>query len=254
MLIEYNMKKILLLILLTIFNFAVGKSQVCTPDSTMKGTGISPTVLPDGIIGQAYAVTVSLRVPKDSTIVYAGSTIPITVDSARVIYISNLPDTSFKYSCNSPTCTWAGGSFGCARLTGMPKSTHKNTYAVKVFVNSWLSSPSLPGTQFERIDSSTIDFKIPGGVNSVGELNSKLFFVASPNPANDRVFVYGLEINLNANYSMELTDVAGKTIQNFEPKAFGDIFEINLSDVSKGIYFLRISDNDKSGYQKLVIE
>jgi hypothetical protein len=27
-----------------------------------------------------------------------------------------------------------------------------------------------------------------------------LFFVASPNPANDRVFVYGLEINLNANY------------------------------------------------------
>ena len=248
------MKKIILLIILTIFNFAVGKSQVCTPDSTMKGTGISPNVLPDGIVGQPYAVTVSLKVPKDSTIMYAGSNIAITVDSARVIYISNLPDTSFKYSCNSPTCTWAGGSFGCARLTGMPKSIHMNMYAVKVFVNSWFSSPSFPGTQFERIDSSTIDFKIPGGINGIGELNTKLFFNASPNPANDKVFVYGLEVNPNVNYTMILTDVAGKTIKNLAPKAFGDVFEINVSDMSKGIYLLSVSDNDKMGYQKLVIE
>lgn len=248
------MKKIVLLTLLTIFNFAVGKSQICTPDTSMKGTGISPTVLPDGIVGQAYTVTVSLRVPKDSTIVYGGSTIPITVDSARVIYISNLPDTSFKYTCNSPTCTWAGGSFGCAKLVGMPKSTHKNTYAVKVFVNSWVSSPSLPGTQFERIDSSTIDFKIPGGINSIGELNTKLFFNVSPNPASDKLFVYGLEINPNANYTMILTDVAGKTIKSLAPKSFGDVFEINVSDVGKGIYLLRVSDSDKIGYQKLVIE
>lgn len=253
-LIDKDMKKIFLLTLLIIFNFAISKSQVCTPDISMTGTGISPTVLPNGIIGEAYSVTVSLKVPKDSIIRMNNSDIPVTVDSAKVIYINNLPDTSFKYECNRPNCTWIGGSFGCAKLSGMPKSTHFKSYAIKVYVNSWLSSPSFPGTQFERIDSSTIDFSIPGGVNGIDNINTKLYFNAYPNPAKDKIYIFGAEINPKTCYEISLMDISGKVVKSLTPKAFGDVFEIPIDDINKGVYLLKVSDTEKSSYQKMIIE
>ncbi len=245
------MKKIITVLFILAHSLLFSHAQVCTPDTTT--SGISPDKLPDATVGQTDSVVVSLKVPKDTSIVYNGNAVPVNIDSAQILYINNFPNPSFKYNCNIASCTWIGGTRGCVKLFGTPSNKDSSKYDIKIFVVSFISVPGLPGQQFTRIDSNTLTLNIKAA-NLVSELNNTLQYKVYPNPANEKIYVYGLDINTQQSYSFNIFDVTGKTLKTFVPKAFGDVFELNIADIPKGIYLLKISNEDKQSSTKIVIE
>ncbi len=73
-----------------------------------------------------------------------------------------------------------------------------------------------------------------------------------PNPANDKLFIQ-LDDTMNGMAIIEINDLTGKLIYNTSINADFKLQTIDISKVSKGIYYLRISNNKSSNNQKLVI-
>ena len=58
--------------------------------------------------------------------------------------------------------------------------------------------------------------------------------------------------NITSNTKLQITDVLGKIIQN--QKLESSITKINTSSFSKGIYFLKISDENKKSIRKFIVK
>jgi Secretion system C-terminal sorting domain/SdrD B-like domain len=79
------------------------------------------------------------------------------------------------------------------------------------------------------------------------QLSSNAQFAVYPNPAKEN-----LTINFNGqagDFLYSLTDLNGKIIQNGICNS-----TLDISDIAKGIYFLKIQMNDSVGYKKVIIE
>ncbi len=93
------------------------------------------------------------------------------------------------------------------------------------------------------------------GNSSVSEISSISSYNVYPNPAKDKLNV---ECNLKQNtlVQVELMDIQGKQIkvQDFAMNKGENQVSIDLSDVQKGIYFVRMTSDGESFSQKLVVE
>ena len=69
-----------------------------------------------------------------------------------------------------------------------------------------------------------------------------------PNPSNGNV---NIEIDENGNYLVQINDVVGKNIYR---NNIYDNISLNLEGLNKGIYFVTISNEEKSNTTKLIIE
>ena len=76
-----------------------------------------------------------------------------------------------------------------------------------------------------------------------------------PNPAKDKL---NIECNIkqNTEVQVQIMDIQGKQIkaQDFAMNKGENQVSIDLSDVQKGIYFVRMSSDGESLSQKLVVE
>jgi len=93
------------------------------------------------------------------------------------------------------------------------------------------------------------------GNSSVGELNAISSYNVYPNPAKDKL---NIECNLKQNtlVQVEVLDIQGKQIkaQDFTMNKGENQVSLDLSDVQKGIYFVRMTSDGESLSQKLVVE
>ncbi len=93
------------------------------------------------------------------------------------------------------------------------------------------------------------------GNSSVGEINNIASYNVFPNPAKDKL---NIEISLKQNtlVQVEVMDIQGKQIkvQDFAMNKGENQVSIDLSDVQKGIYFVRMTTDGESLSQKLVVE
>ncbi|MCF8255894.1 MAG: T9SS type A sorting domain-containing protein [Bacteroidia bacterium] len=227
------MKKIYLALSFLAASFA--SMAQCTPDPSINKPGIMPTRLPDGIVGSPYSEVVSLMVPLDTTFKYQGTDYDVTVDSATVIYISDLP-FNFSYTTDKPSRTWNGGQKGCALLEGNPKADDIGNYVVYVKVRTFFKIKGLP-TQFDQIDSSSIDFKIvmPNALQENAQIAGIKVY---PNPAKDQLHLVLNKFSLDAKF--ELYDITGKVYSSnpvFDSNTGEAIFDI--SDLQSGVYFVK---------------
>lgn len=74
-----------------------------------------------------------------------------------------------------------------------------------------------------------------------------------PNPGNG---VFTLELcNLTGNVSFEIFSLEGKPVSEkyFYNVSQGSSMRLDLSDLKKGLYFLKISSNERTGYEKILI-
>lgn len=232
------MKKLLLAIFIFISIQSFG--QICTADTNFSGGYISPTRLPNAVVGSPYELTISFKVPKDTSLLYQGTLYNGRIDSAQVVYMKNVP-AGFNYKCNISSCTWKGGSYGCALLKGTPDSSNLNKYTITVYVQTWVTVLQF-GIQINRIDSSTIDLNINGGQASVAEKMNINNFSIYPNPVNSNLFV---KIPLNFRGKISIIDIEGRTkIQQVINQNQDQISCENLPD---GIYFLSIENDNNIG-------
>jgi hypothetical protein len=71
-----------------------------------------------------------------------------------------------------------------------------------------------------------------------------------PNPGNG---IFTLNIpGLNSMASIDIMDISGKNLKSL--KTAINSFSIDLSDISEGLYFVKVSEGDKSTVKKLVIK
>lgn len=241
------MKKIYLLFMLSIA--AISSYAQCIPDPAWNTDGISPSRAPDGMVGTNYSTVISFKTPKDTTIVFQGTTYNATIDSAKVDQIKNVP-AGYTWACNNARCVWKGGEKGCALLQGKPDSTHFKHYAIKVFIRTWITVQGL-SFPVERLDSSIIDYYITGGINSVTAIDGKPLFTIFPNPAKNTIQIESINF-INKNAELKITDLTGKILLNKMLDKSSSI--IDVSELPKGIYFVTINNDDSFYSQKLLIE
>ncbi len=91
------------------------------------------------------------------------------------------------------------------------------------------------------------------GIHSPSNTNNFLLY---PNPANEYTTLNFNQAN-NADIQIRLLDICGKTVKTFNEnsKSTGlSSLQLNLSDISEGIYFLSVKTNAGEQVQKLIIE
>lgn len=92
-----------------------------------------------------------------------------------------------------------------------------------------------------------INSNSPNAVREVLNLKLKVF----PNPADDKVFI---ETETNGLLNTEISDVSGRILKR-ENFYGADVKKIDISDFSAGVYFLRITDEEKNaGVVKVIRE
>ncbi len=148
--------------------------------------------------------------------------------------------------------------------SGMPNSWHWNfgdgntsieQNPVHTYNNTGVYTVSLKvcnGTTCDTLIKTNYVAVLPNGLVEIGiEMSAKIY----PNP-NDGKFI--LEINDNSTHHLHLTvfNILGETVhsENFDSNGITQK-PINLSHLSKGVYFVNLGTSDKIVYQtKVVIE
>ncbi len=76
-------------------------------------------------------------------------------------------------------------------------------------------------------------------VTAINEISSENFDIKIfPNPATDFLSVVSNEKNID--FKISISDITGKKIINLSEKNISNTFQINISDLTSGIYFLKI--------------
>ena len=89
-------------------------------------------------------------------------------------------------------------------------------------------------------------------LTSVKEIDSNIFFEMYPNPASNSLTVMLVNSGLN-NVSIELVDLQGRLISSYK-NITGTIMNVDLSFVSSGVYFIKVSAEGTIQTEKLIVE
>jgi hypothetical protein len=247
------MKKLLVLLSFALALNCSLWAQPCTPNPAIGSGLMHPDTLPFAMVGYKYYQVLTFRVPKDSTLVYNGFPVQATVDSARLIFMGGIPP-GFSYECTPASCTWRGGTLGCATFFGRTDSPSvAGKYPIKIYIQSWIKAA---GTDFIRVDSSSnYNFRVlayNGGIEIEKAQTLKVY----PNPAKHFVKV-DLE-NLQSELStLEMLDMQGKAVYKKvfdKPADYYITEEIAIGSFSPGLYIIRLSTGDKIALNKILVE
>ncbi len=237
------MKKLLLLASATLL-LTLNLSAQCTPDPQYTSSGIYPdsaTNFLPACIGQPYMQLITNVVPADTSILIMGFPVPFPIDSIVVVDVTGLPP-GLTFECNNGNCAFAGGTTGCAIISGTP--TTAGTYTVVFSLKAYVG----PAPQDFTLDYYKIVVSdcTPVGLNKLVASKFNMF----PNPATDKVSIQGLD-NKNID-KIELTDASGKMINTYQVNE--NTMEINTSELNVGLYFVNIYDVNGMETLKLIKE
>ncbi|MGB0887349.1 MAG: T9SS type A sorting domain-containing protein [Vicingaceae bacterium] len=151
--------------------------------------------------------------------------------------INNNGDVTFTNTSNNDnTYHW---SFGDGNTSSLENPTHtytgsNNTYNVELIIYSMDSCFSDTITQIVDISATGII-----------DINKNNQFILYPNPANDFI-----ELKTNFNYtSITIVDITGKAIKQVQSQT-----RIDVSSLSKGIYFIQLIGEENTIVKKFVKE
>jgi hypothetical protein len=243
------MKKCLLILLACVGTTIGLFAQVwpCTPDPNLNYNGISPAELPFAMAGYEYWTSLSFKIPKDSSI----NQIAVTIDSARFLYASGRP-VGFEFFCNTPRCVWKGGEKGCALFYGKVDSTFsEREFPMKIYTQTWYRFTG--GTdQFSRIDSATnYRFKIVQ-YNNLIEVSQYEPLTIYPNPVKEELHIELRDAN-NQPAMLTILDNKGRTVyqNDLNPTQFLHTVNIDMSQFSKGLYYVKLTTDGKQQLAKV---
>ena len=99
----------------------------------------------------------------------------------------------------------------------------------------------------------TVSVVICNGINSIALVNSNYF--AFPNPANDKLTIQ-YNSNENVSVTIELRDALGKMIRksNHEFSANENKFNLDLTGLNSGMYFIKINSNEDARVIRFIKE
>ena len=170
------MKKTLLTLSLAIAT--IFASAQCTPDSQFSVPGIYPdstTGLSPAYVGQAYNEVITIITPLDTSVVYNGNTIAVTILTIELTSVTGLP-ASFSYDCEGGNCTFDGGVTSCAVLSSSsPDVSELGLH--QIIMNTTTTADAgivIPITQDDVIDYYYIEV-LNGTTSTLNQFNDLTF-------------------------------------------------------------------------------
>jgi len=183
-----------------------------------------------------------------------GPSIFTSVDSIyKPIYNLGGHDQFTRYYLETPVYLGAGTSFfiGFDQNTtqpinvGVDKNTNSQSNTFYNTSGSWINPPFTGSMMMHPVFGSAtevvgIETKIISSAND---------FIVYPNPANDKLFIHSKSIN-NEPVSYKIIDIYGRLICE---NVLRDTEAIDLSTVSNGVYFIRVSTGQSISSHKFII-
>lgn len=239
------MKK--LLFSLFAFSLALQVNAQCTPDGTLipDAFGVYPDTTQNFAIaeeGTAYSQILHFKAPSDAGDVdptYAGQ----TIQSFTVTGVDNMPP-GLVYNCNISSCEYAGGSTGCAAITGTP--TEVGTYEMIINISAVVLVTIVPGAPpvavtLEETFSGYRIIVVPAGTASISP-NFKPELVVFPNPAQDMLTIDNLN-QFSSVSVIRIVNVEGKLIESVAYNGDASM-NVNTEALVSGVYFIEIAHTD----------
>ena len=177
------LKKILLSLTFTVA--LVFANAQCTPDPQFTAAGIYPdsaTGLSPAYVGQSYSEVITVITPLDTSTLYNGTLIDVTVSTITLASLTGLP-SNFTYTCDAPNCSFPGGTTSCAVLTSTSNPTMADVGSYQLIMTTETDGMGTVGpvtiplpTQTDVIDNYYLDIqpdnlfeiKKPVGINAIG--------------------------------------------------------------------------------------
>ncbi|MBL0912418.1 MAG: T9SS type A sorting domain-containing protein [Bacteroidia bacterium] len=144
----------------------------------------------------------------------------------------------FKLAANSDTlCITTGAAMATALLaiSNDTLATSNEVNLVDPFGNTNANPDLRPAAGSPAATGSVFDFVSEFFSNE--ESSNEVAFDVYPNPATDV-----LNISLNGISSVQIMDITGKTVVSVANVA-GNVYSLNVNDLSKGAYVVRVSSN-----------
>lgn len=241
------MKKITLLFVVLFVTISVQlTAQNCTPDHTgytvVPDTGIMlPRPLPFATVNVAYQQAVTIGVP--SVVVYNGMNVPLNWLQVDSVASKNGNIWTVVNSTGGNTYSqWTPLSWQCVTLMGTP--THLGVDSITVFVNAQIVAFSIPLTVNKQVGGKlALTVQAPQAIGAEYMDNNISVF---PNPSANGVY----SLAVDQSFEMTICDITGRIISTSLINA-GTI-DLNLTNETSGIYFVRLKNDYYSKVVRLV--
>jgi hypothetical protein len=245
-----TMKKLLLII--TVFSAAVSNlsAQTCTPGSNYPNATWADTIygaypdtiqnIPPGAVGVPYSTDLTFKVPAEVTpnLDPTGFAVGFPIQDFTVTGVTGLP-AGFDYGCNISSCTFAGGTLGCANLFGTPAATGIYPLTINVDAIILISNPQLPFLPPVPVPQSTTFDGYKLVIGNAGIIEAIINPITiHPNPASDKITLDGLNEQMKIS-SVVITNMEGKVIKNVTVTSA--TMDVNLNGFDNGVYFVVVN-------------
>ena len=252
------MKKTLLTLSLAIVTiFAIAQ---CTPDSQFSVPGIYPdstTGLSSAYVGQAYNEVITIISPLDTTVLYNGIPLPVTVQTIELTSVTGLPG-SFTYDCATSNCVFIGGSTSCAVLSSAnPLSSEIGLHQIIMATTTTVDAGILiPITQVDTIDYYYIDI-VDNTASVVNQFDNTTFNMKDvyPNPVvnNAKIqFISGTPEAVTFKvYNLLGEEVDSKTIHS---QRGVNTINVNTTSYSEGMYLYSINNGSEILTKRMIVK
>jgi hypothetical protein len=226
------MKKLLVVFALTfVSNISIAQ---CTPGANFSDSlfGAWPDTtenLPSAAVNVPYTTTLNFKVPLNASDV--NPLLNGTIQNFVVNNVTGLP-AGLSYACNNASCTFNGGTTGCAQISGTP--TMIGTYPVTIEVTGNIN------IGFGVVIPAPYTFsgyRIIVGTAGISEFFSENLSI-TPNPVQDKLTVNGLKSTDNvAIYAVD------GTLLLSQDGSENTTLDLDCSALKTGVYLLKCTSD-----------
>lgn len=198
-------------------NADAGISQISSPGGTVLGSSISPKV----------------------TLKNYGST---TLNSVDIHYASTIDQKTYAWSGNLKA-----GKTTTISLPSLYVGNGKQNFKASTSIPNGGQDINPGNDLLEKTFTVYLSSYSQSGGKSIEESDS---FAAYPNPTSGIVHLdWSLQDEIHL---IEIVDQLGRMVKSIQPKEKIDSMELDLTDLSAGVYFIRLNGASKSYHQKII--
>jgi hypothetical protein len=266
------MKKIFLPVLLLISTISF--AQVCVPGTlTVPGKGYiipdAATNFNDACIGQNYTQYIYIKVPKDTSIVFSGITIPATIDSFVIkkaitglpagLIVETVPNFKAPAPSNPKTnferLVVKGDSLACIKISGIvPTGTALGAYNLNINVRAYLNLLDSAMDMNYYVINVKANNCFPASISNLDKYSFDLIG-NSPNPFTGNTTI-SFQANNTTNYDLKIMNAMGAVVYSEKVKSQSGMNYVNIngSQFSAGMYMIVLSDDKNRLTQKMLVK
>lgn len=227
-------------------------AQPCTPNQNLPGAGIFPAKLDDANVNVQYEQVIQFKAPRDTSayVPQLGTTLPVEVDSIRVMDVLGLPP-GMSYACHNASCMVDGGEVGCLLISGTCSvpGGYPLQVIIKTSAKAIIGATKIPQSQIDTNTRYGVFVNWPTGIAQVIE-NAHINIY--PNPAGNQLTIEG---GVNSPLvSCTLYDMMGKKITTHSLSNDRYTHSIDITGLDKGMYMIEVNTQEQTFTKRFMKE